>query len=209
MANMALEMGVKTCFFTPDDKIMAFLKRRRGKVPEPVLPDADAQYEEIVTFDLSQLPPMVAAPESPSNGKQIAEVAGTKVHQAFLGSCTNGHLEDLRIAAGLMKGRKVHRDVRMIVTPASQEIYRQAMEEGIIQTFVDSGAMVTNPGCGVCIGGHLGVIASGEVCISASNRNFRGRMGSPLGRAYLASPAVVAASALAGVIADPRTVEVN
>lgn len=205
MANMALEMGVKTCFFVPNQKIMAYLRQRVDNFPEPVLADLDAQYEEIVTYDLSDLTPMVAVPHSPSNGKAVSDVAGTKIHQAFLGSCTNGHLEDLRLAAAMMKGRTVHPNVRMIVTPASQEVYKQALKENIIQTFLEAGAFVTNPGCGVCIGGHLGVLAAGEVCISSSNRNFRGRMGSKESQIYLASPAVVVASALAGKIADPRT----
>lgn len=204
MANMALEMGVKTCFFVPDEKIMAYLQQRVGDVPAPVAADPDARYARVVTYDLSDLTPMVAVPHSPSNGKAVREVAGTRIDQAFLGSCTNGHLEDLRLAADMMKGRTVHPKVRMVVTPASQEIYKQALREGIIQIFLDAGAFVTNPGCGVCIGGHLGVIAAGEVCIASSNRNFRGRMGSKDGQIYLASPAVVVASALAGNIADPR-----
>jgi len=207
MANMMLEAGVKACLFAPDDKTMEYLKQRVAKVPEPVLADGDAHYEEVITFDLSNLPPIVAAPHSPSNGKSVLEVAGTKIDQAFLGSCTNGRLEDLRIGAAILKGKKVHPSVRMLVTPASQEIYRQADAEGIVQIFIDAGAFVTNPGCGVCLGGHLGVIASGEVCIASSNRNFRGRMGSVAGEIYLASPAVVAAAALAGEIADPRIFE--
>lgn len=210
MANMALEMGVKTCLFVPDESTLDYLRKRRGgEVPAPVVPDADARYEEIVTFDVSDMTPMVAMPHSPSNGAEVAQVTGTKLHQAFLGSCTNGRLEDLRLGAGLLKGKRVHPDVRMVVTPASQEIYRTALDEGLIQTFIDAGALVTNPGCGVCIGGHLGLIAKDEVCVSSSNRNFRGRMGSPEGRVYLASPAVVVASALAGEICDPKTVEGN
>lgn len=207
MANMMLEAGVKACLFAPDDKTMEYLKQRVAKVPVTVLADEDAHYEEVISFDLSNLPPIVAAPHSPSNGKSVLEVTGTKIDQAFLGSCTNGRLEDLRIGAAILKGKKVHPSVRMIVTPASQEIYRQADAEGIVQIFIDAGAFVTNPGCGVCLGGHLGVIASGEVCIASSNRNFRGRMGSVAGEIYLASPAVVAAAALAGEIADPRIFE--
>lgn len=207
MANMALEMGVKTCLFVPDERTLDYLKQRRSDVPSPVRPDADAHYEEVVSFDLSDLQPMLAKPHSPSNGAEISELAGTKIDQAFLGSCTNGRLEDLRLAAEMLKGRRVHPDVRLIVTPASQEIYRNAIDEGIIQTFVDAGALVTNPGCGVCIGGHLGLIAKDEVCVASSNRNFRGRMGSSEGLVYLASPAVVVASALAGKICDPRLVE--
>jgi len=152
---------------------------------------------------------MVAAPHSPSNGKTVAEAAGTKIHQAFLGSCTNGRIEDFRIAAAILKGHTVHPDVRMIVTPASQTVYLQAINEGIIEVLLKAGACITNPGCGVCLGGHLGVIASDEVCISTSNRNFRGRMGSVKGSIYLASPATVAASAIKGEITDPRSLGVE
>jgi 3-isopropylmalate/(R)-2-methylmalate dehydratase large subunit len=204
IANMMLEAGVKACLFVPDDKTIEFLQQLVEKVPEPVVADSDAHYEEVITFELSNLVPFVAAPHSPSNGKDISAVVGIKIHQAFLGSCTNGHLEDLRVAAGILKEQSIHPSVRMIVTPASQEIYQHAMAEGLIKVFIDAGALVTNPGCGVCLGGHLGVIASEEVCISSSNRNFRGRMGSVEGQIYLASPAVVAASAIAGEIADPR-----
>jgi 3-isopropylmalate/(R)-2-methylmalate dehydratase large subunit len=209
IANMALEMGVKTCLFIPGEETLARLRQLRQRVPDPVRPDADAHYESIVSIDVSLIPPMVATPHSPSNGKQVSEVAGIHVHQAFLGSCTNGRVEDLRVAARLMKGHSVHSGTRMIVTPASQETYKQAIEEGLIRIFLDAGALVTNPGCGVCIGGHLGLIAKDEVCISASNRNFMGRMGSRQGQIYLASPAVVAASALAGEIADPRLLKEN
>lgn len=207
MADMALEMGVKACLFATDDKTMAFLKQRVAQVPEAIAPDDDAEYEEMITFDLSGLEPVVAAPYSPSNGKDIQEVVGVKVQQAFLGSCTNGRMEDLRIAASMLKGRKVHPGVRMIVTPASQKVYKQALLEGLIDIFIDAGAFVTNPSCGACVGGHLGLIAGGEVCISSSNRNFKGRMGSKDGQVYLASPAVVTASALTGAIADPRNFE--
>jgi 3-isopropylmalate/(R)-2-methylmalate dehydratase large subunit len=209
IANMALEMGVKTCLFTPDEETLAGLRLCRNDVPDPVKPDPDAAYERVVSYDVSQIPLMVASPHSPSNGKPVSEVAGVRIHQAFLGSCTNGRIEDLRVAASLMRGRSAHPGIRMIVTPASQQTYRQAIEEGLIQTFINAGALVTNPGCGVCIGGHLGLIASDEVCISTSNRNFMGRMGSRQGQIYLASPAVVAASALAGQIADPRSLEEN
>lgn len=205
MADMALEMGVKACLFAPDAQTMSFLRQRAAQVPEPVLADPDAAYEEVLTFDLSDLSPVVAAPHSPSNGKPVGEVAGIRIQQAFLGSCTNGRLEDLRLAAEMLQGRTVHDGVRLIVTPASQAIYRQAIAEGLIQVFLSAGAFVTNPTCGACVGGHLGLIASGEVCISSSNRNFQGRMGSRDGQIYLASPAVVVASAMAGEIADPRT----
>ncbi len=209
MANMALEMGVKTCLFIPDAETIALLKRRRENVPDPVIPDADAKYARVVTVDVSRIPPMVAVPHSPSNGKAISEVAGTRIHQAFLGSCTNGRIEDLRVAASIINGHSIDPAIRMIVTPASPQTYMQAIAEGLIQIFIDAGALVTNPGCGVCIGGHLGLIAKDEVCISSSNRNFKGRMGSREARIYLASPAVVAASALKGEITDPRLLKEN
>ncbi|HYE81641.1 MAG TPA: 3-isopropylmalate dehydratase large subunit [Clostridia bacterium] len=209
IANLAYELGVKTCIILPDKVTKDYLTERTDIAFEPVLPDPDAQYAETLELDLSDLAPMVAAPHSPSNGKTAAEAAGTKIHQAFLGSCTNGRIEDLRIAADILKGQTVHPDVRLIVTPASQAVYLQAVSEGIVEVLLKAGACITNPGCGVCLGGHLGVIASDEVCISTSNRNFRGRMGSVNGAIYLASPATVAASAIKGEITDPRSLEVK
>lgn len=204
IANLAYELGVKTCLIKPDKITEAYLRRAGVRKFTPVLPDSDAQYASVIELDLTELGPMVAAPHSPSNGQSIADAVGVKIQQAFLGSCTNGRIGDLRAATDILKNRKVHPDVRLIVTPASQEIYAQAIEEGLISIFVDAGALVTNPGCGVCLGGHLGVLASGETCISTSNRNFRGRMGSFDAFIYLASPETVAASAIAGAIADPR-----
>jgi len=209
MADMALEMGVKTCFMIPDEKTMNYLRQRAGNVPDPVLPDEDACYEETITYDLSGLTPFVAAPHAPSNGMPVKELEGIKIQQAFVGSCTNGRLEDLRITAAVLKGKKVHRDVRLIITPASQEIMKEAVREGIIEALIDSGAMITNPSCGACVGGHLGLIASGEACISTSNRNFKGRMGSEEGQIYLASPLVTALAALNGEITVPTGKELN
>lgn len=206
LADMALEMGVKTCLIAPDQKVIDYLSSKVGAVPAAVLPDKDAEYEEVYTFDLSAIPPIVAAPHSPSNGKFIEEVEGIKIHQAFLGSCTNGRLEDLRIAASMLKNRTIYSGVRLIVTPASQEIYKEAIKEGIVEILLEAGAIVTNPSCGACVGGHLGLIASEEVCISSSNRNFRGRMGSKEGQIYLASPATVVAAAIKGKIVDPRKI---
>jgi homoaconitase/3-isopropylmalate dehydratase large subunit len=157
-------------------------------------------------FDLSDMPYYVATPHTTSNVKPVSEIDGIKVDQAFLGSCTNGRLEDLRVAANVVKGKKVGENVRFIVTPASQEILRKAIDEGVIQTLIDSGALITNPSCGACVGGHLGLLAGGEVCISSTNRNFRGRMGSKESEIYLASPLVVASAALAGKIIDPAKV---
>jgi 3-isopropylmalate/(R)-2-methylmalate dehydratase large subunit len=207
IANLAYELGVKTCLMKPDGITREYLKGRTDAAYEAVYADPDALYEESLSLDLGELVPMVAAPHSPSNGKTVAEVAGTKIDQAFLGSCTNGRIEDLRIAAAMLKNRCVHPDVRFIVTPASQEVYGLALEEGILAVLLKAGACITNPGCGVCLGGHLGLIASDEVCISSSNRNFRGRMGSVHGSIYLASPATVVASAISGEIADPGNFE--
>jgi len=204
IANLAYELGVKACLIKPDATTETYLRSAGVREFSAVMPDADAQYESVIELDLSDLEPMVAAPHSPSNGQSVSDAAGVKIQQAFLGSCTNGRIGDLRKAAAILKGRKVHPDVRLIVTPASQAIYAQALEEGLISTFIEAGALVTNSGCGVCLGGHLGVIAAGETCISTSNRNFKGRMGSFEAFIYLASPETVAASAVAGVIADPR-----
>jgi homoaconitase/3-isopropylmalate dehydratase large subunit len=166
--------------------------------------DPDASFESTMEFDFSDLEPQVACPPTPSHVKTAREMEGTRVDQAFLGSCTNGRMEDMRIAAGLLKNEKVHPDVRLIITPASQEVYLEAMREGILETFVKAGGVITNPTCGVCFGGHSGLLAPGEACISSSNRNFVGRMGSTKADVYLASPATVVASAIEGKITDPR-----
>ncbi len=205
MADMALEMGVKTCLIPTDAKMVNFLERVCKRKIEPITSGPDAEYAKDLEFDLNDLAPLVAAPHSPANVKKASDLSNVKVDQAFLGSCTNGRIEDLRVSAALLAGRKVHPDVRMIVTPASHEIARQAMNEGLFAVMMEAGATITNPSCGVCIGGHLGVIAAGETCIASSNRNFKGRMGSSEGFGYLASPATVAASAIAGCITDPRT----
>ncbi|MFW9770042.1 MAG: aconitase family protein, partial [Candidatus Thorarchaeota archaeon] len=159
-------------------------------------------------YDLSDEPlePTVAPPDLPTNGKPVAEVAGVPIDQAFIGSCTNGRLGDLIIAAEILKGKKVKEGVRLIITPASKATYMEALERSIIKILMDAGGIVTNSTCGACVGGHLGVLGAGEVCISSTNRNFRGRMGHQDSRIYLASPATVAASALKGVITDPRSV---
>ncbi|HPP45000.1 MAG TPA: aconitase family protein, partial [Methanomassiliicoccaceae archaeon] len=159
-----------------------------------------------VEFDVSSLAPQVACPHSVDNVCDVTEVEGTKIEQAVLGSCTNGRLEDLEAAEALLRGRKVHRDVRFIVVPASREIYIEASKRGLLASLATSGAVIVNPGCGPCLGGHQGLLAAGERCISTTNRNFRGRMGSPSAEVYLASPDTVAASAIKGEIADPRRV---
>jgi 3-isopropylmalate/(R)-2-methylmalate dehydratase large subunit len=204
MANMGIEIGAKFAMFEADQTTLDFLKGRVKRPAAAFKPDADAVYEQIYEVDASRLEPLVACPHDLENVKPISEVGEVKVDQAFLGSCTNGRLEDLRMAASLLKGKKVYPETRMLVFPASWEVYRDALKEGILETLVDAGALVCNPGCGPCLGGHMGLIASGEKCIASSNRNFKGRMGSTDAEVYLGSPATVAASAIAGRIVDPR-----
>lgn len=204
LADMALEMGAKVCLMEQDEKMISYLDQRTGKKNEPVSSDPDANYARYYEYDLSALSPMVAAPHTLSNVKKIEEVEGTSFHQAYLGSCTNGRMTDMRVAAEILKGKKVHPDIRFIVTPASQDVYNRCMKEGILEIFTEAGALVTHATCGACVGGHLGLIGDGEVCVSTSNRNFCGRMGSRKGEVYLTSPEVVTASAIAGKIVDPR-----
>ncbi len=162
------------------------------------------EYSERFTFEVTELEPRVAVPSSVDNVRAVSEVEGREVDQVLIGSCTNGRLEDLEVAARILKGRKVHRGVRLLVTPASREVYLKALRSGVLEVLLRSGAVVTNPTCGACWGGHIGVLAPGEVCLSTSNRNFVGRMGSPEAEVYLASPATAAASAIRGAITDPR-----
>jgi homoaconitate hydratase family protein len=204
LANMAIEMGAKNGFCAPDKKTFAFLKVRAVASYTPVYPDPDAEYEKTLTYDASSLVPQVAKPHTVDNVVPVSEVEGTKIDQALLGTCTNGRLEDLRLAARYLKGKKLAVGVRMVVLPASQEVLLEALKEDLIEVFVKAGAMVLNPGCGPCLGAHEGVLAAGEVCLSTANRNFKGRMGSAEAATYLASPATVAASAVTGVITDPR-----
>ncbi|MBI2886191.1 MAG: 3-isopropylmalate dehydratase large subunit [Chloroflexi bacterium] len=206
ISNMGVEVGAKFAIFECDEKTEEFLRGRLDRAYTPVFADPDAQYETVHQFDLSNLTPMVALPGDPGNGRPVPEVKDMhiKVDQAFLGSCTNARLEDLEVAARIMKGRTVHPDVRMLVSPASQAVYRDALKAGWLEVLADAGCVVEHSTCGPCYGGHLGVLGDGEVCISSSNRNFPGRMGSPLAQVLLASPATVAASAIAGEVADPR-----
>jgi len=204
LSNMAIEMGAKNGYCAPDDKTFAFLESRAETKYVPVFPDPDAEYERVLTFDAGSLEPQVAKPHTVDNVCGVRDVAGTPVHQALLGTCTNGRIEDLRLAAKILDGRKVAPGVRLLVLPASQEILLDALREGLVDVFVKAGALLLSPGCGPCLGAHQGVMAPGEVCISTANRNFKGRMGSRDAETYLASPATVAASAVAGVIADPR-----
>jgi 3-isopropylmalate/(R)-2-methylmalate dehydratase large subunit len=204
LSNMAVEMGAKAGLIEPDKKTVDYVKARTDKPVNPVKSDPDSTYERVVDVDVSELEPQVAVPHSVDNVKPVSEVENVKVDQAFIGSCTNGRIEDLRSAAQILKGKKIARGVRLVVIPASQEIYLNAINEGLIKLFMDAGATVGNPNCGPCLGGHMGILAESEACISTSNRNFIGRMGSPKSFVYLASPATVAASAITGKITDPR-----
>jgi 3-isopropylmalate/(R)-2-methylmalate dehydratase large subunit len=207
LSNMAVEMGAKAGIIEPDKKTLDYVKARTDKAVKPVKSDPDAPYERVVEVDVSDLEPQVAVPHSVDNVKPVSEIEDTEINQGFIGSCTNGRLEDLQSAAQILKGKKIARGVRLVVIPASQEIYLNALNEGLIKTFMDAGATIGNPNCGPCLGGHMGILAEGEVCISSSNRNFVGRMGSSKSFVYLASPATVAASAITGKITDPRTVK--
>lgn len=206
ISNQAMEAGAKAAIVPPDEKTINYLRDRvRGEM-EPVHSDGDANYESEMEFDVSDLEPQVACPHTVDNVKPVSEVEGIEIDQAVLGSCTNGRLEDLEIAAKILKGKRIAPGVRMIVIPASREIYLEALKRGYIEIFLRAGATIINPGCGPCLGAHQGVLASGERAISSTNRNFRGRMGSPDSEVYLASPATVAASAIEGKIVDPRRV---
>jgi len=205
IANLAMEMGVKCAFIPPDERTREYLKARLEDPARyrPVYADPDARYENEITVDISQLEPMVACPHEVENTKPIGEVAGTRIDQAFLGSCANAKYEDLVTAAKILKGHHIHPDVRLIITPGSKKIMLEAMNSGVLQTLIESGGLVTNPGCGACAGDG-GMLADGEVCLSTANRNFLGRMGSNKAQIYLSSPATLAASAIHGVISDPR-----
>jgi len=204
VANMAIEMGAKAGLMEADEKTFAWLRRFTDHKFAPVPADPDAAYARVLEYDVSALEPQVAMPHQVDNVTPLGEVAGTPVQQAVLGTCTNGRLEDLRIAAGILRGRKVHPEVRLIVAPASRRVFLDAMEEGIIRDLVEAGAAVVTPGCGPCVGTHNGVPSDGENVISTANRNFKGRMGNSKAQIFLASPAAVAASALTGRITDPR-----
>lgn len=204
MANMAIEMGAKAGLMEADEKTFRWLARYTGRSFTPASADSDADYDQVKEYDVSRLEPQVARPHRVDNVCPVGEVAGTPIQQAVIGTCTNGRLEDLSIAAGILRGKKIRRDVRLIVAPASKTVYLDAMREGIIQELVEAGAAVVTPGCGPCVGTHNGVPSDGENVISTANRNFKGRMGNSKAFIYLASPATVAASALTGMISDPR-----
>lgn len=204
ISNMAVEMGAKVGLMDADDKVLKWVKEHSSKEPKPVRADPDARYTAVKNYDVSNLVPQVAKPHAVDNVSDVTELTDVKIDQAFVGTCTNGRLEDLETAANILKGKSVHPDVKFIIAPASKEIYLQAVKKGLIETFVKSGCTVVGPGCGPCVGTHNGVLADGEVAISTANRNFKGRMGNPNSFIYLASPATVATSALKGRIADPR-----
>ena len=206
IANMAVECGAKTGLFVPDETTLRYARSRAARPFTPVYPDADAAYARKEVFDVASMEPMVAAPHSPDNVKTARECDGTPIDQVFIGSCTNGRLSDIERAAKMLEGRNVAPNVRCIVIPASYEVYNAALEKGYIATFAKAGAVVCTPTCGPCLGGHMGILAKGERCVSTSNRNFVGRMGHPGSEVYLASPFVAAASAITGRITDPRDV---
>lgn len=203
MCNMAIEAGAKNGIIAPDEKTDSFVKDRAKRPYAFYQSDKDAVYEKIFEFDVSSLEPQVAVPHLPSNAKNASQLADITIDQVVLGSCTNGRISDLREAASILKGQKVHPYVRLIIIPGSQEVYLQAVKEGLIETFIEAGAAVSTPSCGPCFGGHLGILAQGERCLSTTNRNFVGRMGHPKSEVYLAGPAVAAATAIKGKIAVP------
>jgi 3-isopropylmalate/(R)-2-methylmalate dehydratase large subunit len=230
--NMMAEFGAKNAYLPPDDLVFDYLAGRRAKrllnaergrpneelksvirnqkseiESRAVYPDEDAVYASTHIIDAAAIELKIACPHSVDNVRSLRQVSGTKVHQAFIGTCTNGRLEDIAAAAEIVRGQHVASGTRLLIIPASSQVYAEAVNAGYIQTLIEAGAAIGTPGCGPCMGNHMGVLAPGEVCISSANRNFKGRMGQPDAEIYLASPAVVAASAIAGVIADPREME--
>ncbi|MDY4181978.1 MAG: aconitase family protein, partial [Pseudoflavonifractor sp.] len=205
ISNMAIEAGAKNGIFPVDEKTLAYVEGRVNRPWQVFEADPDAEYTRKVTIDLSALRPTVSLPHLPSNTRTVDEVAGTPIQQVVIGSCTNGRLDDLRRAAEILKGRKVAPGVRCIVFPATQQIMLDAMAEGLINIFIEAGAAVSTPTCGPCLGGHMGVLSDGERAISTTNRNFVGRMGPVSSEIILASPAVAAASAVAGCVANPQS----
>jgi len=204
ICNMAIEAGGKSGIINPDQKTIDYVKARTAEPFEVLVSDSDAEYAAVFEMDVTDLEPVVAFPHLPSNGRPASQVGDIAIDQAYLGSCTNGRIEDLRVAAQIMQGRQVAPGTRMIVVPATSDIWKQANREGLLDIFMEAGATVSAPTCGACLGGHMGILAAGERCISSTNRNFVGRMGSPKAEVYLAGPGTVAASAIEGKIADPR-----
>ncbi len=206
ICNMAIEAGGKSGIIAPDQKSIDYVKARTKEEFELFESDTDAKYFNVIEIDVTNLKPVVAAPHLPSNVKPAEDFADVKIDQAYLGSCTNGRIEDLRVAARIMEGKTIADGTRMIVVPATTEIWKMANKEGLLDIFMDAGATVSTPTCGACLGGHMGTLAAGEKCISSTNRNFVGRMGHTDSEVYLASPATVAASAINGKITDPRVI---
>jgi len=204
MANMAIEAGAKNGIFPVDEKTLEYIKEHSDREPVIYTADEDAEYEREIVIDLSALKLTVAFPHLPENTKTFDQFEQVKVDQVVVGSCTNGRLDDLRITAEILKGRTVHEDIRMIIIPATQKIYKDAMLAGYIETFIDAGAVVSTPTCGPCLGGYMGILAAGEKAVATTNRNFVGRMGHKTSEVYLASPAVAAETAIKGYIAAPE-----
>lgn len=206
MANMAIEAGAKNGIFPVDEKTMEYVKEHSIKEPVVYTADDDAEYDEVYTIDLSKLRPTVAFPHLPENTKTVDNMPKVEIDQAVIGSCTNGRIEDMQIAAEILKGRKVNPKVRTIIIPATQKIYLECVKRGYTEIFIEAGAVFSTPTCGPCLGGYMGILAAGEKCVSTTNRNFVGRMGHTESEVYLASPAVAAASAIAGYIVDPEEI---
>ena len=204
ISNMAIEAGAKAGVFPFDEKTKAYVEGRVTKPYEPVAADEGAKYSSTVEINLSELKPVVALPHLPENVKQVEDLDEIKINQVVIGSCTNGRLEDLEIAANILRGHKVHDDVRCIVIPGSQHVYKEAIHRGWIDIFIDAGCVVSTPTCGPCLGGYMGILSAGERCVSTTNRNFLGRMGHVKSEVYLAGPFVAAASAVTGKISIPE-----
>ena len=209
MANMAIEAGGKNGIFEVDEVTLKYVEGRVNRPFKYYSPDPDAEYDEVYTIDLSKIEPTVAFPHLPENTKPVSEAGDVEIQQVVIGSCTNGRLEDMRAAAAVLKGRKVADGVRCIIIPATQDIYRQSMDEGLFTIFLDAGCAISTPTCGPCLGGHMGILADGERAVATTNRNFVGRMGHTGSEVYLASPAVAAASAVAGKIAEPKDIGIT
>ncbi|MDD2207511.1 MAG: 3-isopropylmalate dehydratase large subunit [Aminobacterium sp.] len=206
ISNMAVEAGAKVGIFVPDEMTLEYASKRAKRTFIPIYPDINAAYTRRETIDVTHMEPVVALPHSPDNVTSVSSCHPLDIHQVFIGSCTNGRFRDIEIAALLMKGKKVAENLRCIVIPASYEVYNRALEKGYIQIFANAGAVVCTPTCGPCLGGHMGILAAGERCVSTSNRNFVGRMGHSQSELILASPLVAAASAITGKLTDPRNV---
>jgi 3-isopropylmalate/(R)-2-methylmalate dehydratase large subunit len=206
IANMAIEAGGKNGIFPVDEKTVEYMNEHSSKTPVVYEADEDAEYDAVYEIDLSTLRPTVAFPHLPENTKTIDEAKGLDIDQVVIGSCTNGRIEDMRIAASILKGKKINPNIRAIILPGTQKIWLQCVEEGLATIFVEAGCAFSTPTCGPCLGGHMGILAKGERALSTTNRNFIGRMGHPESEVYLASPAVAAASAITGKITDPADI---